>query len=111
MVRDKNPNWRARLQHAFAVADKTAAMTTEDEVLIDRLVKIIVDRGLTSPATAALESSRPYTFLGSQFLAFAKPFAQLVLPGRDYQRFTEIMEKRSSIDLILDRLEKTERDT
>ena len=85
-------------------------MTAEDEALIDRIVKIIVDRGLTAPATAALEASRPYTFLGSQFLAFAKPFAQLVLPGRDYQRFTEIMEKRSSIDLILDRLEKTERD-
>jgi hypothetical protein len=110
LVREKNPNWRARLQHAFAVDDKAILMTAEDEALIDRLVKIIVDRGLTAPATAALEASRPYTFLGSQFMAFAKPFAQLVLPGRDYQRFTEIMEKRSSIDLILDRLEKTERD-
>jgi hypothetical protein len=105
----KNKNWRARLRHAFAVDDKPVEWSEEDSELIDRVARFIVDRGLSAPATLALESSRPYTFLGSQFLTFIKPFAHIALPGPDFERFTRLIENRSSIDLILDRLDNAER--
>ena len=77
---------------------------------MERVVRFLRDRGLRAPATAALEASRPYTFLGSQFLIFMKPFAHLALPRQDYDRFTRLIENRSSIDLILEELEKVESD-
>ncbi len=106
----KNRSWRTWLKHAFAVESPSEALSVEDRILVERVVRFLVDRGLCAPATAALEASRPYTFLGSQFLVFLKPFVHLALPGRDYDRFTRLIENRGSIDLILDELEKVERD-
>lgn len=106
MTDAENSGWRARLKHAFAVEREPGPLTDEDDALVDRLVRFIVDRGLEAPATLALEASRPYTFLGSQFLVFIRPFAHLALPGPDYDRFARLIERRGSVDLILDRLAK-----
>lgn len=110
MADAKNRSWRTWFNHAFAVEPPQKALSNEDRILVDRVVRFLVDRGLCAPATAALEASRPYTFLGSQFLVFLKPFAHLALPGRDYDSFTRLMGNRGSIDLILDGLAKVERD-
>jgi hypothetical protein len=107
---EKIKSWRARLRHAFAVDVSPDPWSAADGELVDRLVKFIVDRGLSAPASLALESSRPYTFLGNQFLTFLKPFAHIALPGSDYDRFTRLIESRNSIDLILDGLANAERD-
>ena len=108
MTTDSEHNWRERIRHAFSVDDVAAALTDADRDLIERLSQFIVDRGLREPATAALEASRPYTFLGSQFLLFMKPFAHIALPGPDYDRFTRLIENRTSIDVILDEIEKAD---
>ena len=105
MANATHKNWRARLRHAIAVDDEPAKWSEADRELIVRVVQFIVDRGLIAPAILALESSRPYTFLGSQFLTFIKPFAHIALPGPDFDRFTQLIENRSNIDLIIDRLE------
>ena len=109
MSSDSNTGWRTRFRHAFQVAPGPESLTEVDQILVDRIARFISDRGLMAPAVAALESSRPYTFLGSQFLLFLKPFAHIVLPGPDYDRFTKLIENRSSIDHILDALAKADR--
>ena len=40
----------------------------------ERLARRIVARGLATPAIFALESMKPLSFLGSQFLVFVQPF-------------------------------------
>jgi hypothetical protein len=107
---EKDKDWRAKIKHAFAVDEEAKTWSEPDYELVDRVIRFILDRGLSAPATVALESSRPYTFLGSQFLTFLKPFAHIALPGDDYDRFTRLIENRGSIDLILDRLANAERD-
>ncbi len=37
-----------------------------------------------------------------------KPFAHIALPGPDYDRFTRLIENRTSIDVILDEIEKAD---
>ena len=109
MADTKNTTWRDRLRHAFAVGATGAPLSQEDRAFIARLAGFIEARGLTAPAVAALEASRPYTFLGSQFLTFMKPFAHLALPGDDYDRFTRLMENRGNLDVILEELEQVNR--
>lgn len=109
MADDKTKDWRARLRHAFAVNTEAAPLSQEDRELIVRLSGFIESRGLTAPAVAALEASRPYTFLGSQFLTFMKPFAHLALPGDDYDRFARLMENRNNLDELLNAIEQADR--
>ena len=109
MADAENTGWRDRIRHAFAVRSKPVPLSDADRELILRLAGFISSRGLTAPAIAALEASRPYTFLGSQFLTFMKPFAHLALPGSDYDRFTHLMESRDNLDVILEALEQVDR--
>lgn len=102
-------SWRDRLKHAFAVTSDTESLTDADRDLIRRVVEFLQNRELVAPAVAALEVSRPYTFLGNQFLTFMRPFARIALPGEDYDRLTRLMENRSSVDVMLDALEKAGR--
>ncbi len=102
----------ARLQvgasHAFAIDPPEDAITPEEDDLAERFARFIVNRDLTAPATAALEASRPYNFLGSQFLTFMSPFVHTVFKGHDYDRFVRFLEKRRSVDRLIDALAKVQ---
>ena len=94
--------------HAFAVNPPQEAITPEEDDLAERLARFIVNRDLTAPAVAALESSRPYNFLGSQFLTFMSPFVHVLFRGQDYDRFVRFLEKRRSVDHVLDALARVQ---
>jgi len=94
--------------HAFAV-DRDEAFDEGDRALIDRLAAFVVRRRMTAPALMLLESGRPLNFLGSQLLAFLAPFVTAVFSEQEYSRFTGILERRGSIDLIIERIEEAER--
>ena len=109
MADPKHRGWRARIRHAFALESPRDSLTPEDHTWIRRIAAFVVSRRLTAPAISALEASRPYTFLGSQFFMFLKPFAHIAVPGRDYDRLAKLLEDRNSIDLFLDAIEEAER--
>lgn len=97
------------LRHAFAVKDEEAGdFDAEERQLAERVATFIVRRRMTAPAVMLLESGRPLNFLGSQLLAFLSPFATLLFSSEEYDRFVRFLEKRSSIDLILDAIEEAE---
>lgn len=99
--------FRAWWSHAFAV-DGDAAFDERDRALIDRLAAFVVRRRMTVPALMLLESWRPLNFIGSQMLTFLAPFVTMVFSEQEYSRFTGILERRGSIDLIIERIEKAE---
>ena len=97
--------FRSWWDHAFAVATKDE-FTDADQELIESLARFVVHRGMVAPALLVLESGRPLNFVGSQLLAFLAPFVTLIFKEPEYDRFVAILEKRRSIDLIIEAIER-----
>ena len=96
--------------HAFAVDASQEPVRADEEALADRMAQFVVSRRLTTPAMMVLESGRPLNFLGSQALTFLSPFLTLVFRPAECERFIRFLEKRQSIDVILDRIIDREND-
>ncbi|MBN2489325.1 MAG: hypothetical protein JXQ29_00550 [Planctomycetes bacterium] len=106
------------LRHAFAVADAGPALGPEDEALIERVARWIVERRLAAAAALFLEGYRPLAFLGSQALLLAEPVVELALqafPGLtrhldagDYERFTRLLERRDAARRLVQAVERAE---
>jgi len=77
-----------------------------DQKMISSLAKEIVDRGLSVPAIFFLESTKYISFIGSQFLIFLGPIATCFINNKKYYNFTEILEKKGSIDFLLNEIER-----
>ena len=77
-----------------------------DQKIISSLAKEIVDRGMSVPAIFFLESTKYISFIGSQFLVFLGPIATCFINNKKYYNFTEILEKKSNIDFLLDEIER-----
>ena len=112
MSRHASPlhRFRAWWSHAFAVQGPDPEFGPSDRELVDRLAGLVVQRRLTAPALMLLETGRPLNFLGSQLLVFLSPLLKFVFAPAEYDRFVQILEKRSSIDLIVDAIAAREAD-
>ena len=99
---------RAWWAHAFAVDNPEEAWTPEDRELVARLAGFVVRRRMTAPALMVLETGRPLNFIGSQVLAFLAPFMTLVFSPAEYDRFVKLLEKRRSVDLLIDAIVERE---
>ena len=99
--------FKAWWAHAFAV-EGDAVFDAADLALIDRLAAFVVRRRMATPALMLLESGRPMNFLGSQFLVFLAPFVTMVFSLEEYRRFTDLLERRGSIDTIIERITEAE---
>lgn len=81
---------------------------TCDRAFIDRLAGLLSARGLTVPAIVALESMKPFTFVGSQALVFFDPVVKLFLEIKDYPRFIALLEDREKVEELILALEARE---
>lgn len=101
---------RKRLAHAFAVDGSSQEITAEDRALAGRVAEAIVRRGMATPALLALESGRPLAYLGSQALVFLGPFARMVVAPEAYDRLVKLLEKRRSVDLLIEAIAERDGD-
>ncbi len=99
---------KARWRYAFAFEDPAASWSEDECALAERLAEFIVSRRMGAAASMALEACRPLNFLGSQALTFLAPFATLVFSRDEYQRFTRMLERRQSIDLLAEAIAQRE---
>ena len=102
--------FRTWCAHAFAVDAPQEAIRADEEALADRMAQFVVSRRLTTPALKVIESGRPLNFLGSQALTFLSPFLTLVFRPAECERFIRFLEKRQSIDVIVNRIIDRESD-
>lgn len=79
-----------------------------DEALLQGIASRIVRMGLAVPAVFFLESSKPLSFIGSQALVFLEPFVKAFLNLKSYDRFTALMEERSSVERLIQKIERSE---
>lgn len=81
--------------------EKTDVLSPEEQALIDKIARKIVEHQMTVPAILFLESVRPLNFIGSQVLIFFQPFIQIFFTMPDYERFALIMEKRENVENLI----------
>lgn len=95
------------LRHAFAVEKESEFDPDErDRELLEIVCQEVVKRGMATPATLFLETTRPLNYLGSQTMAFFEPVVRAVLKHPDaWRRFSEILEHRGSIEYLCRRIE------
>ncbi|OHB74481.1 MAG: hypothetical protein A2Z34_08305 [Planctomycetes bacterium RBG_16_59_8] len=97
---------KEKLRHAFAVESPEDAISAEDRRILEKVAREVVRRRLTTPALMFLESVRPLNFFGSQAMVFLQPIAAFVVSPQEVERFALILEKRKSIDTLMEIIEK-----
>jgi hypothetical protein len=112
--------WRAWLAHAFAVEKyDESSLSPEEKVLLTRLAVQINTRGLSPAAILWLGSNRHMSWIGSQVLVaatpvydLAQPFVHpllrslgLYIPPAEMPLLTAALEKRYSVEYLVQRIE------
>jgi hypothetical protein len=90
------------------VDDPEFGIESEEEALAERAARFLVRRRLTTPSLMVLEMSRPFNFICSQFLTFLSPFATLIFSPPEYERFVRFLEKRKSVEMMIDKIVECE---
>jgi hypothetical protein len=80
-------------------------LSEEERVVLDKLAKQVVKRGMTVPAIVFLESVKPLNFIASQAMVFFEPIVQAIFSIRDYNTFRSALEKRETIEILLLKIE------
>ena len=99
---------KKQISHAFAINDGRADISTEDGALITKLAEFVVRRRMSTPAVMMLSISRPLNFISSSVMTFFKPTLGFLLSRFEYDRLEKLLEKRCSIELLIDRIEELE---
>jgi len=78
-----------------------------DEVLT-KIAQKVVDLRLTPVAIVMLESGKPLSFVGSQMMVFFQPIVTSLFPFRQYDEFAALLEERSNVESLIQKIEKLE---
>ena len=99
---------RQGLRHAFSTgkSQENTTLNEKELALITKLIAVVRKRGLTIPASMFLESVQPLNYIGSQAMAFFRPFLTFFFTPAEYDMFQGILEKRDGIKKIIEELEK-----
>ena len=73
--------------------------------LIEKVAQKIVKWRAAVPAIFALESMKPLSFVGSQFLIMIGPVAEILFKPGEYEQFVLAMENRDNVEFMLRRIE------
>ena len=96
---------KEKLKHAFAIGkSESFSPNKKEEAVVEKVCNEIVKRHVTLPAIVMLETFRPLNYLGSQLMHFFHPIISSILTIDGYSDFTTLLEKRESVDYIINKL-------
>jgi len=76
----------------------------EEERLIGKIAKTVVDYGLEAPAIMFLEATRPLAFIASQLaIVFLSPFQWLL--QFETPKYSGLFTKKENVGRLIDRIE------
>ncbi len=81
------------------------ALTDFQKQIMEKIAKKVVRWHATVPAILMLEPMKPLNFVGSQFLVAIGPFADVLFNPEEYEQFALAMERRDSVEYLLQRIE------
>lgn len=103
---------RGWFKHAFAVDPPGPAEPTEEQKpVVEWACREIARRRLTTPSLMLLELTRPLNYIAAQTMHFFQPGFWAILRQQSYENyihFSEFLEKRGSMDYIMQRIEEIE---
>jgi hypothetical protein len=80
-------------------------LTPEEEAVLERVAKKVVEWKMVVPAILFLESVKPLNYIGAQGMVFFEPLVQGVFSIKDYDTLRTVMEKRECIEILLLKIE------
>ena len=83
-----------------------APLTEEEDAIMTRLAKKVVEWKMTVPAIMFLETVKPLNYIGSQAMVFFEPFVQTIFNFRDYDTLRQMMERRETVERLMQRIEE-----
>jgi hypothetical protein len=84
---------------------KPLEVSAQQAAAVDRIARFVVRFGLTIPAILSLESMRPLSYVGSQFMHVLTPSVQALLSSQDWDALARLLEDRRGLDYLLERIE------
>jgi len=78
----------------------------EEDAILDKLAKKVVEWRMAVPAILFLESVKPLNYIGSQTMVFFEPIIQTIFNFRDYDTLRMAMERRENVENLLQKIEK-----
>jgi hypothetical protein len=78
--------------------------------LINKIAQKVIDYRMAPVAIIFLESSKPLSFLGNQFLIFMQPFYRALFSYREYEEIAAMLEDRNNIEALICEIERLEED-
>jgi len=88
------------------VDDGHPPLPEEEDAVLEKLAKKVVQWRMAAPAILFLESVRPLNYIGSQTMVFFEPVIQTIFNFRDYDTLRAAMEKRECVEILLQKIEK-----
>ena len=91
--------------------EKIEAINIKDQDIkfLKNLAHRIINSGLITPAVFFLEIIKPMSLLGSHALIFLGPILNSFIQSEDYYRKIEVFEKPENIELLLEMIEKIDK--
>jgi len=83
-----------------------AETQTDIRELMTSVARKIVARGLTVPAIVFLESAKPLSFVGGQFLSFMDPIVNIFIEIPGFSRLASALEERENVELLISIIEE-----
>jgi len=78
------------------------------KILINKIAQKVIDYRLSPVAIIFLESSKPLSFLGNQFMIFMQPFYRALFSFREYEEIAAMLEDRSNVEALICEIERLE---
>ena len=76
--------------------------------LINKIAQKVIDYRLSPVAIIFLESSKPLSFLGNQFMIFMQPFYRALFSFREYEEIAAMLEDRQNVEALICEIERLE---
>ncbi len=78
----------------------------EARIMIDKVARYVAERGMASAGILVAESLRPLHGIGSQFMFFILPFAEVIFDSKKYQQFALLLEKEEYVRDLVNRMDE-----
>lgn len=77
----------------------------EEDAVLEKLAQKVIQWHMSVPAILFLESMKPLNFIGAQAMVFFEPIVQSVFTIKDYNTLRVALERRESIENLLQKIE------
>jgi hypothetical protein len=85
----------------------TVPLTELQDQAVEKVARLTVRFGLTTPAILFLESMKPMSFVGSQAMLAFSPFVNVLASRAEWDALQSLLEDRRGIEVVIRRIEET----